>query len=108
MVAGPSEDRIITRHHPAASLQGGFMARAAPSLSDPSCMPASQRHRAVIKPSKDPEHWGEETEGKAPLQPLETTEVALASPGVPLPSSMHRLASHPRTHRPKPPPRLLV
>lgn len=78
------------------------MARAAPSPSDPSCTQASRRHRAVIKPSEDPEHRGEE--GKAPLQLLETTEAALASPWVPLTSLMHHLASHPRTHRPEPPP----
>ena len=59
----------------------------------------------MIKPSKDPEHQGEEMEGKAPLQPLETTKAALGSPQVLLPSLMHPLTSHPRTQRPKPPPR---
>lgn len=95
-------------HHPpqppSCQPSGGFMARAAPSPSDPSCTEASRRHRAVIKLSKEPEHQGEETEGKAPLQPLETTKAALASSQVPLPSLMCPLTSHLRTHRQSLPP----
>lgn len=43
-------------------------------------------------------------EEKTPLQSLEATKAALASPQVPLASLMHPLTSHPRTHRAKPSP----
>lgn len=56
----------------ASSPVTAFMARTAPSPSDPSCTLTSQKHRAVTKP----EHW---SEGKTLLQLLQITEASLSA-----------------------------